>query len=184
MKKIQWAAACSFILPHLLQDSRSYVQLMFPECNVSCKRGLALDKARSTTFTAQRQSHYQTGLQCYARWCGYWQIKQAVGATWAWLPRCNPERKGFAGLDTLKDSKAQLRQFVTCRYKESVGQGSPRWHWGHLKRETVVNGNSKRWTLCDKDVWKSNVRSAMGASQLRGEERTDVDDAPAPARNI
>ena len=24
----------------------------------------------------------------------------------------------------------------------------------------------------------------MGASQLRGEERTDVDDAPAPARNI
>ena len=35
---------------------------------------------------------------------------------------------------------------------------------------------------CDKDVWRSNVRSAMrAASQLPGREPTDVDDAPAPA---
>ena len=35
---------------------------------------------------------------------------------------------------------------------------------------------------CDRDVWRSNVRSAMrAASQLPGGEPTDVDDAPAPA---
>ena len=35
---------------------------------------------------------------------------------------------------------------------------------------------------CDKDVWRSNVRSAKpAASQLPGGEPTDVDDAPAPA---
>ena len=35
---------------------------------------------------------------------------------------------------------------------------------------------------CDKDVWRSSVRSVMrAASQLPGREPTDVDDAPAPA---
>ena len=35
---------------------------------------------------------------------------------------------------------------------------------------------------CDKDVWRSSVRSVMRAvSQLPGGEPTDVDDAPAPA---
>ena len=35
---------------------------------------------------------------------------------------------------------------------------------------------------CDKDVWRSSVKSAMhAASQLPGGEPTDVDDAPAPA---
>ena len=34
--------------------------------------------------------------------------------------------------------------------------------------------------LSDRDVWRSNVRSAMhAASQLPGVEPTDVDDAPA-----
>ena len=37
MEEIQEAAACSFILQSLLQDSRSCVQLMVPECNASCK---------------------------------------------------------------------------------------------------------------------------------------------------
>ena len=33
----------------------------------------------------------------------------------------------------------------------------------------------------DRDVWRSNVRSAiLAASQLPGGEPTDVDDAPAP----
>ena len=47
---------------------------------------------------------------------------------------------------------------------------------------------SWKWNLnkvdpCDKDVWRSSVRSAMlAASQLPGGEPTDVDDAPAPAR--
>ena len=36
---------------------------------------------------------------------------------------------------------------------------------------------------CDRNVWKSNARSAMGTtSQLPGGEPTDVDDAPAPVR--
>ena len=35
---------------------------------------------------------------------------------------------------------------------------------------------------CDRDVWRSSVRSAMrAASQLPGKESTDVDDAPASA---
>ena len=38
---------------------------------------------------------------------------------------------------------------------------------------------------CDKDVWRSNARSAMhAASQLLGGEPTDYDDAPATARLI
>ena len=36
---------------------------------------------------------------------------------------------------------------------------------------------------CERDVWRSNVRSVMcAASQLCGREPTEVDDAPAPAR--
>ena len=36
---------------------------------------------------------------------------------------------------------------------------------------------------CDRDVWRSNVRSAMhAASQLPRGELTDVDNAPAPRR--
>ena len=34
--------------------------------------------------------------------------------------------KGFAVIDSLKDSVVQSRHFATCRYKECVGQGSPR----------------------------------------------------------
>ena len=57
LDEIQGAAACSLIPPGLLQDSCLCVQLMFPECNASCKRDSALDKARSTAFTVKRQSH-------------------------------------------------------------------------------------------------------------------------------
>ena len=51
-------------------------------------------------------------------------------------------------------------------------------------RENIVSGNSTRLTLhpCDRDVWRSSVRSAMpAASRLPGREHTDVDDAPASA---
>ena len=38
---------------------------------------------------------------------------------------------------------------------------------------------------CDRDVWRSNVRSVMrAASQLPGGEPTDVDGAPAPTSYI
>ena len=52
---------------------------------------------------------------------------------------------------------------------------------------TLTERDHREWKLnevdpCDKDVWKSSVRSAMrAASQLPGGEPTDVDDAPAPA---
>ena len=76
MEEIQGAAACS-----ILQDSWSCVLLIFPECDASCNQDLVLDKARSTAFVAQRQSHDQPDLQCKARGCGYYKIKQAVGST-------------------------------------------------------------------------------------------------------
>ena len=38
---------------------------------------------------------------------------------------------------------------------------------------------------CDKDVWRSNVRSAMlAATKLPRGKHTDVDGAPAPASDI
>ena len=51
--------------------------------------------------------------------------------------------------------------------------------------ETVISGISNKVDPCDKDVWRSSVRSAKktvmcAASQLPGREPTDVDDAPAP----
>ena len=51
---------------------------------------------------------------------------------------------------------------------------------------TLTERDRHEWKLnevnpSDRDVWRSNVRSAMCASQLPGGEPTDVDDAPAPA---
>ena len=44
------------------------------------------------------------------------------------------------------------------------------------------HGFTSCFIACDKDVRRSSLRSAMrAASQLPGEELTDVDDAPAPA---
>ena len=38
---------------------------------------------------------------------------------------------------------------------------------------------------CDREVWRSNVRSAMlAATQLPGGKRNDMDGAPAPASYI
>ena len=54
--------------------------------------------------------------------------------------------------------------------------------------KTLTERDHREWNLnevdpCDKDVWRSSVRSAMhAASQLPGREPTGVDDAPAPAR--
>ena len=52
----------------------------------------------------------------------------------------------------------------------------------------ITERDRREWKLnkvdpSDRDVWRSNVRSAMcAASQLPGGKPTDVDDAPAPAR--
>ena len=55
--------------------------VMCPKCDASCKRDFALDNASSTAFTAQRQSHDQTDLQCKARGCGYCRIKDLRSMT-------------------------------------------------------------------------------------------------------
>ena len=68
----------------------------------------------------------------------------------------------------------QSRQPATYRQKESVGQA--RTERDHCE------GKLNKVDPCDKDVWRSSVRSAMrAASQLPGREPTDVDDAPTPA---
>ena len=64
---------------------------------------------------------------------------------------------------------------------ESVGLGAAQDVMEDIGRDC------REWNLnevdpCDKDVWRSSVRSDMrAASQLPGREPTDVDDAPAPA---
>ena len=51
-----------------------------------------------------------------------------------------------------------------------------------------INQHCCNWKLnevgpCDRDMWRSSVRSAVcAASQLPGREPTDVDDAAASAR--
>ena len=51
MEEVQGTAACSFILPFLLHDPRSCVEVM--RLDAACKRDLALDKARPPAFTTQ-----------------------------------------------------------------------------------------------------------------------------------
>ena len=107
LEEIQGAAFYSFIPPSLLQDSWSCVQLMFLECNASRKRDLALDRAKSIAFTAQRQSNDQTDLQCKAR--GNTTIRSNKLLAQLEIDDLDViERKGFTGLDTLNDSVVQL----------------------------------------------------------------------------
>ena len=53
--------------------------------------------------------------------------------------------------------------------------------------KTLIERDRLVWNLnvvdpCDRDVWRSSVRSAMCApSQLPGKYFTDVDDSPASA---
>ena len=55
--------------------------------------------------------------------------------------------------------------------------------WKTLTERDHLERNLSEVDPCDKDVWKSSVRSAMSAAnQLPGGQPTDVDYAPAPAR--
>ena len=65
-----------------------------------------------------------------------------------------------------------------------------RWKvWARAAQDDLEDKerDSCEWNLnevdpCDRDVWRSSVRSTMhAASQLPGKEPTDVDDAPASA---
>ena len=54
--------------------------------------------------------------------------------------------------------------------------------WRTLTGKDRREGKLNEVDPSDRDVWRSNVRSAIrAASQLPGGEPTDVDDAPAPA---
>ena len=54
--------------------------------------------------------------------------------------------------------------------------------WRILTERYCREWNLKGVDPCDRDVWRSSVRSAMcAASQLPGREPTDVDDTPASA---
>ena len=55
--------------------------------------------------------------------------------------------------------------------------------WRTLTGKDCREGKLNEVDPSDRDVWRSNVKSAIrAASQLPGGEPTDVDDAPAPAR--
>ena len=59
-----------------------------------------------------------------------------------------------------------------------------------MTKRTLTERDRRVWKCnkvdpCDRDVWRSNVRSAMrAANQLPGGEPTDVDGAPASASYI
>ena len=55
--------------------------------------------------------------------------------------------------------------------------------WSSLTERSCRECKLNEHDPCDRDVWRSNLRSAMPvASQLSGGEPTDVDDAPVHAR--
>ena len=57
--------------------------------------------------------------------------------------------------------------------------------WKALTERDRLKWNLNEVDLCDKDVWKSSVRSIMHvASQLPGGEPTDMDVASAPVNYI
>ena len=61
-----------------------------------------------------------------------------------------------------------------------MGQGDPKCFGRNL--QTDFEWNLNKVDPCDRDVWRSSVRSAMPAAcQLLGREPTDVDNAPASA---
>ena len=60
--------------------------------------------------------------------------------------------------------------------------GRPKMTWTTLTERDRWLWNLNEVDPCDRDVWRSRVRSAMhAASQLPRREPTDVDDAPASA---
>ena len=63
------------------------------------------------------------------------------------------------------------------------GRGRPKLTWKKLTETDRQKWNLSAVDPCDRNTWRSGVRSAMrAASQLPGRGPTDVDDAPTPAR--
>ena len=83
----------------------------------------------------------------------------------------------------LERSSGAIRTAYDMQVNGRSGPGRPKMTW-----KAVIERDRKEWTVsetdpCDRNTWRSKVRSAMrAASQLPGEGPTDVEDAPEPAR--
>ena len=74
---------------------------------------------------------------------------------------------------------------VNMQIEVERGPGRPKTTWMTLTDRDLREWKLNEFDPSNRDVLKSNGRSAMhAASQLPGGEPTDVDDAPAPARYI
>ena len=183
MEQVQGTAACSLILPHLLQDPWSCVQGMHSECDAPCKLDLAFDKARPQRLLCNDRA----------------MIRQI----------CNVKPEGVATVRSnellaqleIDDLNVILKEKRLCWFqhverpaiktacnKQIDGKRGPRRPtWPKMSWKTLTERDRPEWNLnkvepCNKDVWRSSVRSVMCAAiQLPGGEPTDVDDAPALA---
>ena len=82
----------------------------------------------------------------------------------------------------LERSSGAIRTAYDMQVDGRSGPGRPKMTW-----RAAIERDRKEWTLseadlCDRITWRSKVRSAgRAASQIPGEEPTDVEDAPEPA---
>ena len=89
------------------------------------------------------------------------------------------EEKRLCWFGHVERSSGTLKTVCEMQIEEKCGPGWPKM--------TLTERDCHEWNInevdpCDRDVWRSSVRSAMrAASQLPGKEPTDVDDVPASA---
>ena len=100
---------------HLSKTPWLCVQLMCRECDASCKRDLALDKAISTALTAQRLSHDQTDLQCKARGLATVRSNELLARLEIDDLNVILREKRLCWFGQVDNPVAQLRQLATCR---------------------------------------------------------------------
>ena len=80
------------------------------------------------------------------------------------------------------NSSGAIKTACNIQIDGKGGPGRPKMSWKALTERDCREWNLNEVDPCDKDVWRSSVRSAMrAASQQPGREPTYVDDALAPA---
>ena len=78
----------------------------------------------------------------------------------------------------VEHSSGAIKTACDIQIDGKCGPGWPKMSWKTLSEKDRCEWNLNEVDACDKDVWRSSVRSAMlAASQLPGREPTDVDDA-------
>ena len=83
----------------------------------------------------------------------------------------------------IQQSSGAIKTVCDMQIEEKRGPGRPKMTWKTLTERDRLEWNLNKVGPCDRDVWRSSVRSVMhAASQLPVKEPTDVDDAPASAR--